>query len=82
MVHYAIGLDKQMFERKIVNICLLISFNICFVCLKDSSRSDGSFDYPQNMLLLRNNKMFFFVCTPNLRPAVYFSFGPLTTMPP
>ena len=28
----SIGLDKQIFERKIVNIFFPISFNICFGC--------------------------------------------------
>ena len=32
-----IGLDKQIFERKIVNIFLPISFNICFGCSKELS---------------------------------------------
>ena len=29
--------DKQIFENKIVNIFLPISFNICFGCSKDPS---------------------------------------------
>ena len=32
-----IGLDKQNFERKIVNIFLPLSFNICFMCSKEPS---------------------------------------------
>ena len=32
-----IGLDKQNFERKIVNIFLPISFDICFECSKEPS---------------------------------------------
>ena len=32
-----IGLDKQNFQRKIVNIFLPISFNICFGCSKEPS---------------------------------------------
>ena len=32
-----IGLDKHFFERKIVNIFLPISFNICFGCSKELS---------------------------------------------
>ena len=31
------GLDKQLFERQIVNIFLPISFNICFGCSKEPS---------------------------------------------
>ena len=34
-VDEAIGLDKQNFEGKIVNIFLPISFNICFGCSKE-----------------------------------------------
>ena len=32
-----IGLDKYIFERKIVNILLSISFNKCFGCSKEPS---------------------------------------------
>ena len=31
LIYSKFGLDKQNFESKIVNISLLISFNICFV---------------------------------------------------
>ena len=31
------GLDKNIFERKIVNIFLPISFKICFGCSKEPS---------------------------------------------
>ena len=31
------GLDNKIFEGKVVNIFLLISFNICFGCLKEPS---------------------------------------------
>ena len=34
---HIIGLDKQFFERKIVNIFLPISFNICFGCSEEPS---------------------------------------------
>ena len=34
---FSIGLDKQIFERKIVNIFLPISFNICFGPSKEPS---------------------------------------------
>ena len=48
------GLDKQTFKRKIVNIFLPISFNICCGYSKEPSRfwvshRDGSFEYPQHM---------------------------------
>ena len=43
------GLVKQIFERNIVNISLPISSNTCFVCSKEPSRVDGSFEYPQHL---------------------------------
>ena len=45
-----------IFERKIVNIYLPISFNICFGCSKEPSHRDGSVEYPQHMFWLRNKK--------------------------
>ena len=45
-----IGLDKQKFQRKIVNIFLPINFNICFGCSKEPSHWDGSFEYPQHII--------------------------------
>ena len=57
MVKHRISLDKQNF--KIVNIFLLISFNICFGCSKESSHWDGAFEYPQHMFWLRNKKINF-----------------------
>ena len=53
------GLDKQNFERKIVNMFLLISFNICSECSKTPSHCDGSIEYPQHMFWLRNKKTIF-----------------------
>ena len=38
-----------IFESKIVNIFLPISFNICFGYPKEPSHSDGSFEYSQHM---------------------------------
>ena len=32
-----------------VNIFLPISFNICFVCSKEPSHGDGSFEHSQHM---------------------------------
>ena len=48
-----ISLDKHIFECKIeiVNIILPISFNICFGCSKEPSHRDGSFEYPQHVLV-------------------------------
>ena len=54
-----IGLDKQIFERKIVNIFLPISFNICFGGSKEPSHSDSSFEYPQHIFWFRNKKIIF-----------------------
>ena len=54
------GLDKQNFERKIVNIFLPISLNICFGYTKEPSHLDGSFEYPQHMFRLRNKKNIFY----------------------
>ena len=34
---FSTGLDKKSFERKIVNIFLPISLNICFGCSKEPS---------------------------------------------
>ena len=57
-----VGLDKQTFECKIVNIFLLISLT-CFRCSKEPSHRDGSFEYPQHMFWLRNK--YFLVRTIN-----------------
>ena len=53
------GFDKQIFERKIVNIFLPISLIICFGCSKEPSQWDGSFEYQQHMFWLRNKKIKF-----------------------
>ena len=58
---YHIGLDKQKFQRKIVNIFLLIIFSICFRCSKEPSHRDSSFEPPQNLFRLRNKKIVFLV---------------------
>ena len=50
---------NKLFEGKIVNISLPISFNICCGCLKEPSHQDGSFEYPQHMFWLRNKKKYF-----------------------
>ena len=61
----AIGLDNQNFQRKIVNIFLPIIFSICFGCSKEPSHQDGSFEYPQHMLWLRNKGIIFLLRTVN-----------------
>ena len=47
---------RKKFERKIVNIFLLIGFIFCFGCSKEPSHRDGSFEYPQHMFWLRIKK--------------------------
>ena len=48
---------KTIFEGKIVNNFLPISFNRCFGCSKELSHRDGSFEYPQHMYWMRNKKI-------------------------
>ena len=48
---------NKIFEGKIVNIFLPISFNICFGCSKDLSNSDSSYENPQQMFWLPNKKI-------------------------
>ena len=47
-----IGPDKH----KVVMIFLPISLNMCFGCSKEASHLDGSFEYPQHILWLKNKK--------------------------
>ena len=73
----------QKFRRKIVINFLSIRFNMCFGCLKEQSHRDGSFEYPQHMFWLRNNKMIFsytlFPGGPNLQVScfseIFFTFS-------
>ena len=60
---------NTIFERKIVNILLPISFNIFLLLIRTVSLRDGSIEYPQNMFRLRN-KIIFFLQTLNLRPEI------------
>ena len=46
-------------KRKIVNIFLPISFNICFGFSKEPYQWDGSFEYPQHMFWLWNKEINF-----------------------
>ena len=57
--YVSIGRDKQNFECQIANIFLPINFNMCFVCLKEPSHGDGSFEYLQQMFKWRNKKIIF-----------------------
>ena len=51
------GLDTHNFQRKIVKIVLPTSFNICFVCSKEPSHGDGSFEHPKHMFKLMGKKI-------------------------
>ena len=64
-----IGYQHLNFQHKIVIIFLPINFNICFGCSKEPSHWDGSFEYPQHMFWLRNNKIKFSLRTLNWSPA-------------
>ena len=66
-----IGLDK----RKIVNIFLPISFNICFGCSKVPSHwEEGSLVYPQHTFWMRNKFLFFGMLTTGLNGLFESSF--------
>ena len=45
---------------KIAFISLPINLNICFVCSKEPPHRDGSFEYPEHMIWLRNKNFFQF----------------------
>ena len=55
-----LGLDKAQIRivcaPKIAFIFLPINLNMCFGCSKELSLRDGSFEYPQHMIWLRNQK--------------------------
>ena len=55
----SIGPVKQNIQHKIAIIFLSISLNMCFGCSKEPSLRDGSFEYPQHMIWLRNKKIIF-----------------------
>ena len=57
---FYIGLDNQTFERKIVNIFLHITFNVCFGCSKESSLGDGSFGVRTTYVLIGEIRQLFF----------------------
>ena len=54
MMWTSIGLDKQTFKHKIVNIFLSV---LTYVLGAQKNRQDGSFEYPQQMLWLRSKKI-------------------------
>ena len=53
------GSVKQ-YGGKIVSFFIPIHLNICYGCSKEPSHGDGSFEYPQHMLWLRNKKNILF----------------------
>ena len=53
------GLISKNFQRKILNIFLPIIFGISFGCSKEPSHLDSSFEYPQHLFWLRNEKIKF-----------------------
>ena len=52
---FLIGRDKKNWVD-FVNIFLTIWLNMCFVCSKEPSFWDGSFEYPQHMFFIENIK--------------------------
>ena len=50
---------SKLFERKTVIIFIPIHLNICYGCSKEPSHGGGSFEYPQHMLRLRSQKIYF-----------------------
>ena len=64
-IYRTTGLDSQKNQRKIVNIFLPISFSLCFGCSKEPSHWDGTFEFPQHMFWLRNQKIIFLLRTLN-----------------
>ena len=48
----------NFFELKTVNIFFPINLNRFWECSNELSHQDGSFEYPQNILKLRNKKKF------------------------
>ena len=57
------GKDIALVQHQIIGpvkknaiIFLSINLNMCFVCSKEPSHRDGSFEYPQHMFWLRNTK--------------------------
>ena len=51
-----LGEDRQNIVRKIVNIFLTTSLNICFGCSKEPSQWNCSFEHQQHVFWLRNKK--------------------------
>ena len=60
-------LINTIFERKIINIFLPISFNI-FLGAQKNRLIETSFEYPHHMFWLRNKNITFLVHTFNLSP--------------
>ena len=62
---------QKKIQRKIVNIFLSISMNMCYGCSKGSSHREGSFEYPQHIFWLRNMKYNFQLHTLIWGPALW-----------
>ena len=63
------GPVKQIFfQHKIAIIFLSISLNICYGCSKEPSHLDGSFEYRQHMLWMRNKEDSFPIHTSIWKP--------------
>ena len=64
----------QFSSSAIAIIFLSISLNMCFVCSKEPSHRDGSFEYPQNMFWMRNKDNIFPIHTLIWRPVcIYYT---------
>ena len=57
-----------------MNIFLNISFNICFGCSKEPSQRDGSFEFPQRIVWLRNKKINFYFLRTLMKACFEFSY--------
>ena len=62
---------RKFYLRKILIIFLPIYLNMCFVCSKEPSHWDGSFEYPQHMFWMRNKENNFPIRTLIWRPGQY-----------
>ena len=61
---------SKVYYLKIVIIFLPINLNMCFVCSKEPSHEDGSFEYPQHMFWMRSKENSFTIHTLIRRPFI------------
>ena len=52
---------NNIFKHKIISYLYQSVLNMCYVCSKETSHWKNSFEYPQQMLWLRNKKNRFFI---------------------